>query len=387
MPFQPPRLLRSVALTALLAVAAVTLTWAAIEGDCDASNGSCKRSEDSEAVESSTPLPAQDVLAGLQQEELQSLGTFQVSVLFGFCCFMVVWIAFTLKWAVDGSLPARLALCGLLPEAYAAITVSAVKHLLRLKSGSTPVVMLRNAVTPDGALQLAEALRLHGKRADLQVLELPYNPQMDVAGLRAIVEVILQEELALEELDFSFNRQLGDAVLVAVEPLLERKASRLTHLKLVDCGLKTSSLATLTKAAPKLRLQTLHLSGNDFAGAGEAISELLEAPILEELHLTYCGLQLEDLEQIAEQLPYTSLKSLQLAGNGIKKKGLQALADNLPKCQVDELGLEVNELHASDLGCLGTAWVKRPFSRIQLHGNPMTQDEIASFIKTLRSMS
>ena len=62
----------------------------------------------------------------------------------------------TIKWSIDGSLPARLAIWGLLPEAFAAISVRAVANLLRLKTGTTPVVMLKSSVSDANAHELAD---------------------------------------------------------------------------------------------------------------------------------------------------------------------------------------------------------------------------------------
>jgi hypothetical protein len=85
-------------------------------------------------------------------------------------------------------------------------------------------------------------------------------------------------------------------------------------------------------------------------------------------------------------LPYTSLKSLQLGGNRLGPSGVKVLAAGLPRSHIDELGLEGNGLEAADLGPLGAAWAKRPFSRVRLSGNRMTQQEIADFVKTLKSL-
>merc|ERR1719188_909327 len=118
------------------------------------------------------------------------------------------WTGATIKFAVDGSLPARLVMWGLLPEVYAAISVRAVAALLRLKTTETPVIVLRNCVTDAGAAELAQAIRQYGKRADLQVLELPHNPKLSEDGLRALVPVATEEGLNIQEFDLSYNSQL-----------------------------------------------------------------------------------------------------------------------------------------------------------------------------------
>eukprot|EP00931_Biecheleriopsis_adriatica_P049614 TRINITY_DN28700_c0_g2_i1.p1 TRINITY_DN28700_c0_g2~~TRINITY_DN28700_c0_g2_i1.p1 ORF type:complete len:413 (-),score=109.15 TRINITY_DN28700_c0_g2_i1:72-1310(-) len=404
----PPRLLASVGLAVLLALVMVTAAWAAIEDQCDSehcggqrellsTDGQDRESEDAasfeqlgeevpvEAAEEPSNETSSNATLHLKRE-VPTLGAAKVSVLLGFCGLMVLWIIATIKWAVDGSLPARLAIWGLLPEAYAAITVRAVAALMRLKSGTLPVVMLRGCVTDSNAGELAEAIRAYGKKSDLQALELPYNRQLGEEGLKVLVDVVLQSGHPLEELDISYNPQLGDAATSVLRPLIEAKSSKLDTLRLADCGLRSSSLTALVACASRSRLKTLDLSGNALAGCGEQLVEVLEAPLLEEIALACCGLELEDVVAVAEQLPYTSLRSVQLAGNAIGAAGLEVLSQHLPSCQVDELGLEGNELKADDLHMLGTAWAKRPFSRLKLSGNPMSQEEVARFIQALRSM-
>ncbi|CAJ1415846.1 unnamed protein product [Effrenium voratum] len=296
---------------------------------------------------------------------------------------LMTWIGVSIKWACDGSLPARLAIWGLLPEAFSAISVSAVAALLRLKSGPTPIIALKASITDSNASEFAEAIREHGKKAELQALELPFNQQMGEEGLKDIVEAVVSTKLSLDELDLSYNPQLGAGALRASKPLW---CKSLTVLRLADCGLTKEALAILAPEAHRLRLNMLDLSGNGLTGCGEVIAEVLEAPVLEELAVAHCSLSLEDLQQVAEQLPYTSLKSLQLAGNDMKTPGLEALASVLPRCALDVLGLERNGLTATDLQCLGAAFAKRPFSRMRLAGNDMSNDELMAFIKTLRSM-
>lgn len=383
------------------AFAALTITWAALEEQCELNDkglrtcqgdGSFATRVDKEAIVEES-LHASGLVANSQlpsskgsKPARESIPIGRLAVLLFFCGIIITWILATIKWAVDGSLPARLAIWGFLPEAYAAISVRAVVALLRMKSSTTPVVLLTNCVTDAGAAELAEGIRKFGKKADLQALELPRNRHFGEKGLHMLVEAILSEGLALSELDLTSNPQLSDVAVTTLNPLLENKASKLTTLRLADCGLKASHLSSITPFASRLRLQTLDLSGNPLAGAGHVLAELMEAPVLEELALAYCGLELKDLTEIAEQLPYTSLRSIQLAGNGIGRAALSALADALPTSQIDELGLESNEIEAADLSLLGTAWAKRHFRRLSLQGNLMSQAEVASFVRTLRSM-
>eukprot|EP00434_Breviolum_minutum_P026700 symbB.v1.2.023599.t1/scaffold2170.1/size90759/3 len=243
--------------------------------------------------------------------------------------------------------------------------------------------MLKASVSDSNAHELGEALQAHGKKAELQALELPFNREMGEEGLQKIVEGLFTGKVDLEELELSYNPQLGVAALTATKPLW----SNLSILRLVDCGLQKDSLKVLADAASKLKLNSLDLSGNTLSGAGETIAEVMDAPVLEELALAHCSLTLEDLKLLAEELPYTSLRSLQLGGNELTGAGLQVLSQYLPKCRLDSLGLERNALKTEDLKCLGQAWAKRPFSLLRLQGNQISDEELKSFINTLRSMA
>jgi len=319
----------------------------------------------------------------LRREEL---GYFRLGFVLVWLLGVLAWIGMTIKFAVDGSLPARVALWGLLPEAYAAISVRAVAALLRLKKGTTPVRVLRNCVTDAGAAELAQALRLYGKSADLQVVELPHNPKMGKDGLGHIVAAAMLEDSQLQELDFSYNPQLGDNGCAPLLPLVDSKASKINTLRLADCSLTLAFIEQLAAKATRSKLRMLDLSCNNFSGTGELLAEICEAPVLEELQLMRCGLSVSDVEALADQLPYTSIRALQLGGNRFGNTGLLALTRNLPSSQIDELGLEGNEIEAGSLASLGSAWAKRPFSRVRLDGNRMSQAEVAAFVRTLRSI-
>jgi hypothetical protein len=310
----------------------------------------------------------------------------EISILLSLLGFVCLWILATLKFACDGSLPARLALWGLLPEAYAAVTVRAAVALLRLKTGETPVIVLRNCVSDANAQELADGMRMYGKKADLQALELPHNPGLGEAGLRALAEAASGKEATLQELDISYNPQFGGVCCAVLQPLFQGKTSKVTSLKLADCGLTEASLRTLAKGAETSKARTIDLSWNNLAGAGAVLADLCEAPMLEELILTRCSLQADDIVALAEQLPFTSIKSLQLGANRLGQDDLVVLAEQLPGSQVDELGLEGNELGPECFDHLGSAWAKRPFSRIRLHGNRISQQEFTTFIRTLKSL-
>mmetsp|Transcript_104560 Transcript_104560/g.327078 ORF Transcript_104560/g.327078 Transcript_104560/m.327078 type:complete len:394 (+) Transcript_104560:111-1292(+) len=386
---QCPRVLR----LALLGVAAAAATSAAtVEGQCDAAGGSGCQGLPAEQEPSSVAAPTPSLSAepgGAVPKEAvvrEELGALRLGFVLSLLGGVTLWIAATIKFAVDGSLPARLALWGLLPEAYAAISVRAVVALLRLKTGTTPVVVLRSCVTDAGAAELAEALQKYGQKAGLEALELPHNPALGEAGLRHLASAACVEGSPLRELDISYNPQLRDSAVGLLLPLLEPKASKVSTLRLADCSLTIDFLKRLADSAAKSSLRELDLSYNALGGGGEALAALCEAPVLEELTLTCCGLRLEDVKALAEQLPYTSIRTLQLGGNALGNEGLLALTEHLPASQVDDLGLEGNGIEASSLTALGEAWVKRPFSCFRLHGNRMSRAEVTSFVQTLRSI-
>jgi len=338
---------------------------------------------ESEAAAAATEAAAVNVTAVPREE----LGAFRVGFVLALLGFVILWIGGTIKFALDGSLPARLALWGLLPEAYAAISVRSVIALIRLKKNPTPVVVLRNCVTDAGAAELAGALRVFGKQAGLEALELPHNLEMGEAGLQHLASMALcAEGPQLQEIDISYNPQLGDGAVELLLPLLRPKASQVNTLRIADCSLTVGFIQQLAEKMATSKLRVLDISCNALAGAGEALASLCEAPVLEELALACCGLRPDDVEAVADQLPYTSLRSLQLGGNGFGGAGLRALAQHLPASQIDELGLEGNDIEAADLSDLGQAWAKRPFSRLRLSRNRMSQAEVSRFIRTLRSI-
>jgi len=317
------------------------------------------------------------------------LGVARLALVLGMLLFILGWLLMMVKFACDGSLPARLALWGLLPEAYAAISVRAVYHLLRLKENPTPVVVLRSCLTDENAATLAQALDQFGENADLQVLELTHNPKLTAAGLRHIMESVLRPQSKVVELDFSYNPQFGDPVAAILRGALELKTSKISVLKLSDCGFTHAGLTQLAQAATKSCLRTLDLSWHCLKDSGELVASIVEgSPVLEELILTCCELEPDDVGALAEELPYTGIKTLQLGGNRFGSDGLEQLCEHLAASPVDELGIEGCGLEAGckGLSALAAAWVKRPFSRLQLRGNHMTDEDIMSYVKTLKSM-
>jgi len=232
-------------------------------------------------------------------------------------------------------------------------------------------------------------MRLYGKQADLQAVELPHNPRLGIAGLKAVVDAAIEPESQVADLDFSYNPQLGDDAIATLRPALLLKKSKIQVLRLADCTLTPVGIKKIAEVAGQLKLRTLDLSWNSLHGGGEVLADIMEAPVLEELALACCDLGVKEMISIAEQLEYTSITILQVGGNRFGSKGLERLCEHLPASQVDDLGLEGTGLEArcAGLNALAAAWVKRPFSRVRLYGNRMSNEEVASFIKTLRTMS
>lgn len=236
----------------------------------------------------------------------------------------------------------------------------------------------------NAALTLPDDIRNSG--VELQCLELCDNPAMSCEGLGSIVESILGYEI--QALDLSFNPQLGDSMIAAIQPLLEAQRSPLTDLKLAKCGLTVTGLEWLVKVAKKSRLRLLDISCIQLRDETELIEQVLELPMIEHLVFRYCHLGPEEVRTIAEGLPFTSIKSLNLAGNTFRSEGLAHLASKLSESSVVELDLSGTGIEGGceGLSQLAKAWVERPFSKLCLKNNAMTQEGILNFITTLRTL-
>jgi len=395
--FLAGRVLRRLAAIGMAALIFGLAAFVVAEEQCDANEGGplCPRAQPS-AAEGVPAIVAPELvhvdnatsIEGQEGELPPEVGVVRLGFALLMLFSILAWLGAMLKFVVDGSLPARLALWGLLPEAYAAISVRAVFHLLRLKTGPTPVVVLRNCVTDDGARKLVEAMTLFGEQAELEAVELPHNPQLSAAGVKAIVDAALRPESKVMELDLSYNPQLGDAAVSTFVEAMQLKSSKIQVLRIADIGLSKAGLQAFGAAAGKSKLRVLDLAWNSMRGSGELVADIMDAPILEELVLTCCDLGVEDVAAVAEQLPYTSIRSLQLGGNRFGSEGVVQLCEHLAQCQVDELSLEAVglEVGCEGLNALAAAWVARPFSRLRLHGNNMTNEEVGMFVKTLKSM-
>merc|ERR1719487_1746102 len=100
-----------------------------------------------------------------------------------------------IKYTCDGTLPARMAMWGLLPEVCAAVSVKSLVGLLQLKTEPTPAIVLKNCVTDDGAEKLVEGIRTYSKTAQVAALELPCNPGLGEKGLRFLAELAVDTTL------------------------------------------------------------------------------------------------------------------------------------------------------------------------------------------------
>ncbi|CAK0893366.1 unnamed protein product, partial [Prorocentrum cordatum] len=166
-------------------------------------------------------------------------------------------------------------------------------------------------------------------------LELQWHPGLGESGLRLLAEVAMDRSSKLEEFDLAYNPQLRDFLVTrpVLAPLLKPRVSKMNTLKLADCGLCVEHVRALAAGIDRTKLKILDLTGNHLAGGGEALAEVCEAPLLEELTLAGCGLTAEDVSALADQLPFTTIKSLQLGGNGFGSAGVLALAAALPGTQ------------------------------------------------------
>merc|ERR1719189_2089198 len=118
---------------------------------------------------------------------------------------------------------------------------------------------------------------------------------MGQEGIRALVSVAREATSQLQELDLSYNPQLGGYVVTELLPILPSRASKVTILRLMDCGLNKAEVQKLANGLKTSGLKQLDLSLNYLTGAGEVVSEVCEAPILEEIMLRCCGLSAEDV--------------------------------------------------------------------------------------------
>jgi Ran GTPase-activating protein (RanGAP) involved in mRNA processing and transport len=328
--------------------------------------------------------------ATAELNSLKEIPPERLALVFGMLSFLVAWLLALLKCAIDGSLPARMALWGLLPEAFAAISPRALAALLRLKTHApTPVILLQNSVTDANAETLAAAIRDYGKQAGLQAVELPNNPNLTAKGLRCIVEACLGDGQNIEAIDLSYNPQFGDEVVSVLQPFLSTKSPLLVDLKLADCNLTPGGLEKLLAMTEQSKIRLVDFSCVSLHGQDSLIEKIFEIPMLEEVTLSFCSMDAKDMQVLAEQLPATGVKLLHIGGNGFGSAGLVELSKSLPESLIDELGLEGNKI---EVGCeglkkLAEAWVKRPFPRIRLNDNLMSQEDIQQFVKTLRLMT
>lgn len=308
---------------------------------------------------------------------------------FVFAVFITIIVFF-----VDGSLAARLALWGLLPEAYSALSVASICALLRLKKGETPFIELQGCVSDAGAASLGDSIRTYGSKAQLRGLSLPHNSQLSAPGVGSLCALALSPASPLSELNLSWNPQFGNTIVTALAPFIScQKKSQLRELNLGVCGISLEGAKALCKNLEQSMLRVLDLSGNDLAGGGALFADLCGAPLLEELKLSNCGIEDNDVCQLAKELCHSSLSVLELDGNSVSDEGLRALTDylsNLESSQIMELNLARNRITKGDgLGKFAAAWAKIPCrvgSRLELQGNLFSEKDLVDFHKMLRTL-
>jgi Ran GTPase-activating protein (RanGAP) involved in mRNA processing and transport len=310
-----------------------------------------------------------------------------VCMVFIFSVFISIILFF-----LDGSLAARLALWGLLPEAYAALSVPSICALLRLKKGTLQFIELQGCVSDVNAVSLGEAIRDHGSKADLKGLSLPYNGQLSASGVGSMCALALIPSSPLVEINLSGNPQVGDAIVVAMAPYITgQKKSQLRELKLGNCGITLCGAKALGNHLESSMLKILDLSNNDLAGGGSVLAAFCDAPLLEELSLKNCSIQDEDVCHLAKELCDSSISTLELDGNSVSDEGLVALGEHLKgPSQIMELSLAGNRIEKGDaLLRFAASWASSPDrvgSRLELQDNLLSYDELMDFHKMLRTL-
>jgi hypothetical protein len=220
----------------------------------------------------------------------------------------------------------------------------------------------------------------------LHCVDLGQNKNMSCERLGRILELLV--DFQIQGVDLSWNPHLSDSMIATIRPLLEAKKSHLADLKIAGCGLSVAGLKCLVEVASKSRLRSLNISYIRIGDESELIEQVLELPMIEDLALRYCDLSPSDARTIAEALPFTSVKSLDLAGNTFGSQGLVHLASKLPESMVERLDLSKVGIEKKCEGLiqLAKAWVKRPFPKLHILGNPMGFKEVMNFIAVLQTL-
>lgn len=291
---------------------------------------------------------------------------------------------------IQGAPAARLVLLGVMSEAWALRSVSTACALLRLKRRPTPTLEVSGRVTDAGASELGSTIRAHGGTCRTQAVGLTGNPRLSCQGVASFCAEVLGPTCALKALDLSSNPQLGDGLGGTLAPYLagrDGSPSCLRTLILVECGLTAAGVLELSKAAGSSVLVTLDLSQNKLEGAGTALAQLVEAPLLEDLRLVDCGLGDKDVAEMALVLPSSGLVSLDLAFNSIGSEGVLSLARHLGDAPLQSLSLVQNQIVSDEpLGQLAGAWAAQPRSQLDLVGNLLSKDKLQIFKKVLASL-
>ena len=218
-----------------------------------------------------------------------------------------------------------------------------------------------NKITPEGIKGIADALRVNGVLANL---DLSYNDlcglawdgegTYDANGITALAEA-LKVNRALTSLDVGANDLKKEATLAIVKAAKLRKmtslglaASGITQYEAAEIAEYVKDSGTLTK---------LNLSSNVLgAEGGKAIAEALKVnAVLTNLDVQYNEISTEGAKAFAEALRVNAvLTTLNIDGNGIGNEGAKAFANALTVSRVLTT-LNININHIGSEGAMAIA--------------------------------
>ncbi|XP_062340620.1 protein NLRC5-like isoform X5 [Osmerus eperlanus] len=247
-------------------------------------------------------------------------------------------------------------------------------------------------IKEEGCASLASALKsnpvlreLHLSKCDLQILDmkvlssLQENPLCKLESLRLSDCQITEEGCA----------SLGSAL--KSNPSLLRDLN-LSNSDLTDSGMKLLSAGL---GNPLCELETLRLSGCHIKeeGCASLASALKSNPVLRELHLSKCDLQILDMKVLSslQENPLCKLESLRLSDCQITEEGCASLGSALKSNHslLRDLDLSNSDLRDSGMKLL-SAVLEDPLCKLEtlrLSGCHITEEGCASLSSTLKSTS
>ncbi|XP_062340614.1 LOW QUALITY PROTEIN: NACHT, LRR and PYD domains-containing protein 12-like [Osmerus eperlanus] len=245
-------------------------------------------------------------------------------------------------------------------------------------------------IKEEGCASLASALKsnpvlreLHLSKCDLQILDmkvlssLQENPVCKLESLRLSDCHITEEGCA----------SLGSA--------LKSNPSLLRDLDLSNSDLTDSGMKLLSDGLgnPLCKLETLRLSGCHIKeeGCASLASALKSNPVLRELHLSKCDLQILDMKVLSslQENPLCKLESLRLSDCQITEEGCASLGSALKSnpSLLRDLNLSNSDLTDSGMKLL-SAGLGNPLCKLEtlrLSGCLVTEEGCATLASALRS--